>query len=42
MIPKIIEAKYKRDYIIRVRFLDGTKGDIDLRDEIYGRHRGGE
>ena len=36
MIPKIIEAKYKRDYIIRVRFLDGTEGDIDLRDELYG------
>jgi len=36
MIPKITEAKYERDYIIRVRFLDGTEGDIDLRDELYG------
>ena len=36
MIPKVIEAKYVHDYVIRLRFADGTKGDVDLSQELYG------
>ncbi len=36
MIPKVIEARYARDYIIHIRFADGTEGDVDLKDELYG------
>ena len=25
-----------RDFIIRLSFTDGTEGDVDLRDELYG------
>jgi hypothetical protein len=25
-----------RDYTIHLRFSDGTEGDVDLRDELYG------
>ncbi|MDZ7725689.1 MAG: DUF2442 domain-containing protein [candidate division KSB1 bacterium] len=36
MIPKVINAKYKHDYIIHLRFDEGTEGDIDLSQELYG------
>jgi len=32
----IINARYVRGYIIRVRFNDGLEGDVDLEDQIYG------
>lgn len=25
-----------RDYVIHLRFADGTEGDVDLREELYG------
>ena len=36
MIPKVVEAKYKKGYTIHIRFSDGTKGDVDLIHELYG------
>ncbi len=36
MTPEIIEAKHTKAFTIHVRFSDGTKGDIDLSDELYG------
>ena len=36
MIPRVAEARYVRDYTIHLRFTDGTEGDVDLRDELYG------
>ncbi len=36
MIPKVIEAKYVKGYVIHIRFSDGTKGDVDLIHELYG------
>lgn len=36
MIPQVAEAHYMRDYIIHLRFADGTEGDVDLQDELYG------
>jgi hypothetical protein len=36
MIPRVEEARYVRGYTIHVRFTDGTEGDIDLGEELYG------
>ena len=36
MIPKVIEAKYVRNYVIHIRFSDGAEGDIDLTKELEG------
>jgi hypothetical protein len=36
MIPKVLEAKYAHDFIVHVRFADGTEGDVDLNDELHG------
>ena len=36
MIPKVVEATYCHDYVIHVRFSDGTEGDVDLRTELHG------
>lgn len=36
MIPEVVEAQYTHDYTIHVRFSDGTEGDVDLREELYG------
>ena len=36
MIPRVMDAHYVRDFIIHLRFADGTEGDVDLRDELYG------
>lgn len=36
MIPKVIEAKYVKGYVIHIRFSDGTKGDVDLIHELFG------
>jgi len=36
MIPRVQLAQYVRDYVIRIRFSDGTEGEIDLSGEIDG------
>ena len=36
MTPRITEAKYVRDYILHLRFADGTEGDVDLSQELEG------
>ena len=36
MIPKIVAAEYVHDFIIHLRFSDGTAGDVDLSGELYG------
>lgn len=36
MIPKVVEAQYLHDYTIHLRFADGTEGDVDLKEELYG------
>jgi len=32
----VIEAEYISGYIIRLKFRDGTAGDIDLQSELWG------
>ncbi len=32
----VVDAKYQKDYIIWLRFDDGTEGEVDLQGELYG------
>jgi len=36
MILHVIEARYERDYVIRLKFNDGAEGFVDLAEELYG------
>jgi len=36
MIPKLESAEYVTGHTIRLRFADGTEGDVDLTDELWG------
>lgn len=36
MLPRITDARYVTSHIIRLRFNDGTEGEVDLFDELYG------
>ncbi len=36
MILHVIQAKYKKDYQIWLKFNDGSEGIVDLKDELYG------
>jgi hypothetical protein len=36
MIPKVSEATYVKDFIIRIRFVDGVEGEINLKEELEG------
>lgn len=36
MIPKIVEVRHEREYTVFIRFEDGTEGEVNLRDELYG------
>ena len=33
---RVVDAKYIRDYVIWLRFSDGTEGEVDLQDELSG------
>jgi hypothetical protein len=36
MIPRVIEAEYVRHYVVRLKFQDGTEGEVDLESRLYG------
>jgi hypothetical protein len=36
LILHVVEARYERDYIIRLKFNDGAEGFVDLAEELYG------
>ena len=36
MILHVVEAKYERGYMIRLKFNDGAEGFVDLAKELYG------
>ena len=36
MIPRIVEGKHVSDFVVRLRFDDGSEGTVDLRDELWG------
>lgn len=36
MFLHVLEANYVRDYVVWLRFSDGTSGEVDLHDELEG------
>lgn len=36
MFPRVIEARYVRNFIVLVRFQDGVQGEVDLESQLYG------
>jgi hypothetical protein len=36
MIPRLTDAEHVHDFVIHLRFADGTEGDIDLEPELDG------
>lgn len=36
MVPRIVEAQYRKDYRIWVRFADQVEGEVDLEGELWG------
>jgi hypothetical protein len=36
MIPRVEEARYMGEFTVHIRFSDGTEGDVDLGEELYG------
>ena len=36
MIPKIVEAKYQKNYVIHFKFSDGMEGEVDFEHELDG------
>jgi hypothetical protein len=37
MIPKVLAARHVDRFVIHIRFSDGTEGDVDLSEELYGK-----
>jgi hypothetical protein len=35
-MPRLEEARYVRDYVLWVRFSDGSEGEVDLGAELEG------
>jgi hypothetical protein len=33
---RVTDARYVRDYVVWLRFADGTEGEVDLQDELHG------
>ncbi|MEJ2637496.1 MAG: DUF2442 domain-containing protein [Calditrichia bacterium] len=36
MLPRIVHANYVKDFIIHIRFGDGTQGEVDFSGELEG------
>lgn len=36
MLPKLKKAEYQGDYRIWLSFTDGTEGEVDLENELWG------
>ncbi len=36
MIPRVIDAKYIKDYTLLLRFSDGSEGEVDFEQELEG------
>jgi hypothetical protein len=35
-MPRLVEARYVRDFVIWLRFSDGVEGEVDLAGELGG------
>lgn len=34
---RVTDARHVRDFVVWVQFNDGTNGEVDLSDELYGQ-----
>ena len=34
---RVTDARHVRDFVVWIRFNDGTNGEVDLSDELYGQ-----
>lgn len=41
MFIHVLEARYVRDYVVRLKFSDGANGEVDLSAELNGPVFGG-
>jgi len=35
-MPRLVEARYVRDFVIWIRFSDGNEGEVDLGGQLHG------
>jgi len=35
-VPRLVEARFVRDYVLWLRFSDGSRGEVDLAEELDG------
>ena len=35
-MPRLVEGRYVRDYVLWLRFSDGSRGEVDLAGELDG------
>jgi len=35
-MPRLVEARYVRDFVIWLRWSDGSQGEVDLAGELHG------
>jgi len=35
-MPRLVEARYVRDFVVWLRFDNGTEGEVDLAGELVG------
>ncbi len=33
---RVTDARYVRDYVVWLKFSDGTEGEVDLTEELFG------
>jgi hypothetical protein len=38
-MPRLVEARYVRDFVIWIRFNDGIEGEVDLAGKLHPRDR---
>jgi hypothetical protein len=36
MIARVTEARYRENYTIWIKFNDGSEGEVDLKEELWG------
>ncbi len=36
MIPRIVDARYVEQYTIWLKFSDGSDGEVDLKNQLWG------
>jgi hypothetical protein len=35
-MPRLVDVRYVRDFVVWLRFSDGSQGEVDLASELHG------